>query len=174
MQPRYIKDLSFVATLNVINTQAPGPVHTWEQAGRRDDGSFIGRDGSWLTSTQAFAKRGPQPFWFGAVSRGVGFTRYELRLWGENAGAARNVRAEFSDSGYLGLYPLTDAVTPAIYLYEYDTYVHMTDARGQFVRVGFETSSLTGYSGDYLNLQKGIIAQFSLNVIEKGVAEPGV
>ncbi|WP_263260347.1 hypothetical protein [Pseudomonas sp. RIT-PI-S] len=171
MTQPYTQALSFVATLEVLNTDAPGPVGTWEIQGTSSHGTTLWHGGSWLTSNGR-TDRPAQRFWFGAVEFADTGTLFEIRLW-RSRGPENNVRVEISRNGYLGLYPLTPAIGPFFRLEQRGEQVHIETVDGRPLRVGYDHSAwTTGRKGHYLNLEHGPVAEFAMQIIEGAVAEP--
>ncbi|QVM92362.1 hypothetical protein JYG34_04860 [Pseudomonas entomophila] len=172
MVTTYLTEQSFIARLNVSNTQYPGPVGYWEfSAGYNHRTAWHSSD--WLTTSRP-DRRGVA-LWFGAVARAGQPPAYDIRLCtGSLASPSASKRVDISTNGYLGFYGLSSSVGPLWRLEPASAsrkYLKTLDGKGVGIQrdVAFWTS---GRKGHYLCVGVAPSAEFEVEIIRMAVAPP--
>ncbi|WP_248918797.1 hypothetical protein [Pseudomonas entomophila] len=166
MTLNYIAEKSFVASLEVTNTDYPNPVGTWEfKPGYNGTTQWL--TSSWLTTSRA--GHAPVKLWFGAVMQAEGEYAYEIRPWND-----RNRRVDISTHDFLGFYARTESAAPLWRIKsEGGSLVRITTLAGKAVGTYWDNAAWTsGRRGSYLRVGAVPAALFEIHGIQIGVAEP--
>ncbi|MCG8294554.1 hypothetical protein [Pseudomonas entomophila] len=173
MANAYNIEKSFLARLNVANTQYPGPVGYWEYSPGLN-GRKAWHSSGWLTTSRPDIQ--PLALWFGAVEQpGEAAPVYEIRLWtGSVAHPTANQRVDISTNGYLGLYGHSSKVGP---LWRIEpvaaSRVHLKTLDNKGVGVDWEQAFWTSArKGSYLCVGAAPAAVFEMELVRMGVPAP--
>ncbi|MGE8329207.1 hypothetical protein [Pseudomonas urmiensis] len=172
MAKSYITEKSFIARLNVVNTQYTGPVGRWEYSPGYNGNTFW-RASEWLTTSRQ--DREPLTLWFGAVQQAGGEDAYEIRLWtGNNAHPLFNRRVDVSTNGYLGLYEHKATVGPLWRLQQVGgSQVRITTLDDKAIGIYWDRATwTTGRMASYLCVDVVPAAVFEVEIIRMGVDAP--